>query len=233
LPRYQPVTIRAAEKIILKEKRPPVFFFDRASPGAVFLAESYANAGSLIVFEPSGQAEPKLQEKALRIAHICKYSGDQFSGLYPGRAIRPLVEIQTMGGEGLRFRTSLAKYGGEWRSVAALPLDIVKDSAGAGDWLSAGLISLLGREGLAGLQAVSKEAFVRALSFGQSLAAWNCQFEGARGGMYSVSKNRFQEAIRSLMAGESVITQANPRLCSTRRRNFRCPRSTCRIELRA
>jgi fructokinase len=233
LPRYRPVTVRTANKVILKEKNPSVFFFDRASPGAICLAQRYSDVGSLIVFEPSGHADQKLQSKALSLAHICKYSREQFDSLYSGRTQRPLLEIQTLGSEGLRYRTSLATGSGEWRSVAALLLDNTEDSAGAGDWLSAGIIFQLGQKGLPGFQRTSPEALKHAFDFGQSLAAWNCQFEGARGGMYSVSEAEFHKEIRCLMAGEAIRTQTSVELHLPRIRSFRCSRSTCRTQGRS
>ena len=233
LPRYRPVTVRTASKVILKEKNPSVFFFDRASPGAIYLAQSYSDMGSLIVFEPSGHADEKLQKKALALAHICKYSREQFDSLYSGSVPRVLLEIQTMGSEGLRYRTSLANCSGEWRSVAGVSLAKMADSAGAGDWLSAGIIFQLGRQGLSGFQMTSLEFLRHAFNFGQSLAAWNCQFEGARGGMYSVNEAEFQQEIRRLMAGEHVRTQGSAELLPSRMRGFRCSRAICRTERRS
>src|SRR5262249_30754920 len=68
LPRYRPVTVRTLSKVVKREKKPSVFFFDRASPGAIFLARTYFEAGSLIVFEPSGHADEKLQRAAFELA---------------------------------------------------------------------------------------------------------------------------------------------------------------------
>lgn len=232
LPRYRPVTVRAAKNVILKERNPSVFFFDRASPGAIFLAQTYSAAGSLIVFEPSGHADEKLQRKALRLAHICKYSREQFKSLYSGSGTRPLLEIQTMGGDGLRYRTNFTGYNGEWQNAAAFALEKMKDSAGAGDWLSAGLIFQLGQRGLTDFRATSPEGLTRAFNFGQALAAWNCQFEGARGGMYSLSDTQFRQEIRRLMAGENVSKKPSAELLSPRIRNFLCSRSTCRVRPR-
>lgn len=43
-----------------------------------------------------------------------------------------------------------------------------------------------------------------ALRFGQALAAWNCGFEGARGGMYNVDKKQFESGVRQIMAGNGT-----------------------------
>jgi fructokinase len=232
LPRYRPVTVRTANKVVLREKNPSVFFFDRASPGAIFLAKAYSEAGSLIVFEPSGHADEKLQKAALELAHICKYSREQFDGQPFGRGTKPLLEIQTMGGDGLRYRTSLADNNWDWRKIPAVTLDQMKDSAGAGDWLSAGLIFHVGQKGVAGFKASSSEELVDALRFGQALAAWNCQFEGARGGMYSVTKEQHQREVLRLMAGENVNKNLTAEVFSLQTRGFHCARATCRSQHR-
>lgn len=64
-------------------------------------------------------------------------------------------------------------------------------SSGCGDWTTAGLISKVCREGIGGFKAKSTNDIVQGLQYGQLLAAWNCQFEGARGGMYRVHPANF------------------------------------------
>ncbi|MFN8333455.1 MAG: hypothetical protein U0T81_19955, partial [Saprospiraceae bacterium] len=43
------------------------------------------------------------------------------------------------------------------------------------------------------------------IRFGQALAAWNCQFEGARGGMYTVSKKQFQQQVNEILTGSGKV----------------------------
>ena len=45
----------------------------------------------------------------------------------------------------------------------------------------------------------------KALRYGQALAAWNCAFEGARGGMYLVEPREFQNQIEAIMNGRPVL----------------------------
>jgi len=205
-----------------------VFFFDRASPGAIFLAEEFKKSGSLIVFEPSGKADERLQRKALSLAHICKYSTEQFLDLYRNNRERPLLEVQTLGSKGLRFRQNVPGESGAWERLDALRVGQVKDSAGAGDWLTAGLIFRLGQRGHDGFLATSRKEITDALKLGQALAAWNCQFEGARGGMYSVSAKHFRESIERLMTGKNVAAEPLSLRPVSRRKSFRCSHSTCR-----
>jgi fructokinase len=174
----------------------------------------------MVVFEPSSIGEPRLFQEALALAHILKYSHERVGQLREvesavgswrhcvgaGSAARrdlPLLEIETLSEEGLRYRSKLlscASHG--WERLHAYTVDHVKDAAGAGDWCTAGIIHRLGQKGLQGLQHVTSVQLLDALCFGQALAAWNCGFEGARGGMYSVDKETFRCDIEQIMSGK-------------------------------
>jgi fructokinase len=230
LPRYQPVTIDATKQVLQRVASTSVFFFDRASRGALLLAKSYAAAGALIVYEPSGQASDELFQEALELAHICKYSVEQFASFRWKRNARPLLEVQTMGDEGVRYRSSLSTTSDEnWEFIPASLVGLVKDAAGAGDWFSAGLIYVMGQESLAGFKTTSQVVVQSAISFAKTLAAWNCQYEGARGGMYAVSKAEFWKEIRHLLSGEKSSFGAHRKMRSARLTNFRCPVASCRV----
>ena len=60
------------------------------------------------------------------------------------------------------------------------------------------LVPALGQEGLRRAGALGVRT---ALRYGQALAAWNCGFEGARGGMYPVSRQAFRSQITDLLNG--------------------------------
>ena len=48
---------------------------------------------------------------------------------------------------------------------------------------------------------LAQRELTQALHYGQALAAWNCGFEGARGGMYASTRNAFQKQIAKLLEG--------------------------------
>jgi fructokinase len=139
----------------------------------------------------------------------------------------PLLTIETFGEEGLRYRSKVPLCEvNDWKWLNAYVVDEVKDAAGAGDWCTAGIVYRLGQQGLRGLQQVRATQLLDALCFGQALAAWNCGFEGARGGMYSVTKKVFRCDIERIMAGKgpnrSLLEHSN----SAEKEVFRtiCPR---------
>lgn len=230
LPRYQPVTADAAKRALSRLPRTSVFFFDRASRGALLLAKAYADKGALVMFEPSGNSNPSQLKEALSLAHICKYSVERFQSFRWSMNQRPLVEIQTLGEAGVRYRTHLAgSHDNEWRTDSALPIGQIRDAAGAGDWFSAGLIHRLGQEALAGFQVTQEGKLKAALHFARALAAWNCQFEGARGGMYVVAAASFRQQVLNLLAGQALATHFPIHQRANRLSQFHCPIPTCRV----
>ena len=121
-----------------------------------------------------------------------------------------LLEVRTLGRGGLRFRTTLDSSQKRWRNLEAIQPLRVKDTAGCGDWLSGGLINSLCRDGLGALKECTFDQVLGALAFGQGLAAWNCGFVGARGGMYSVPEADFARLVRRLQVGKPCYV-ARPR----------------------
>jgi fructokinase len=94
---------------------------------------------------------------------------------------------------------------GTWVESKAIPVDDLKDAAGSGDWCTAGLLSKVATKGYAGFSNANDEQIGEAIRFGQALAAWNCRFEGARGGMYAVSTEQFHEQIDKILSGSSKV----------------------------
>ena len=96
-----------------------------------------------------------------------------------------------------------------------VPLKVPRDSdaAGSGDWCTAGVLHKLARGGLAGFRRVNPGRLREALRYGQALAAWNCSYESARGGMYEASRPQFDRQIRALLSGKTfriAIDKADP-----------------------
>ena len=170
-PRHQPPT-RVDAQTLMAKASPAVFYFDRVSPASIVLAGHYRSKGTMVVFEPNSIRDEKLFERALKVTTILKYSEERMSSYIQDLdECKVKVQVETMGGEGLRFRT----VGSKWQELGAIPTTQLVDSAGSGDWVTAGLIdSLHGKP----LQAADVR---NSLRFGQALASLNCRFVGARG----------------------------------------------------
>jgi fructokinase len=204
-PGYKPVLATTAEEIAEKINRVDAFVFDRVSRGALILANRCAAKGGVVVFEPCGVSHPGLFQEACSIAHVVKYSHERLeeipSEIDHSPALR--LQIETLGEQGLRYRWRRSKRGfHDWVSLDALTAVHLADSAGAGDWTTAGIISRAAIGGLATFDALKPTDIQNAIRYGQALGAWACGFEGARGGMYAVGKKAFLSQIKHILEGE-------------------------------
>ena len=203
LPPFKAVTVKVVENIRPALADVSVFFLDRLSRATLTLAAEASARGALVVFEPSGRATDKLMGEAVALAHVVKYADDRLAGI-PGimeGGPSVLVEVRTLGERGLMYRHRLGRGVSNWMHLAAVPAPRLADTCGSGDWCTAGLIAEAAVGGRKGLCHVGAGGVRAALRYGQALAAWNCGFEGARGGMYSVSREAFDGQITSLRNG--------------------------------
>ncbi|QTG17319.1 carbohydrate kinase (plasmid) [Agrobacterium tumefaciens] len=207
LPSYRPVTQNAIEEILPALASSSVFFFDRVSRAAINLAKEASRSGAVVVFEPSGKSDEKLFEEALQVAHVVKYSDQRLSGaggpMTDDRAT--LVEIQTLGSQGLRYRHRLTGTPSDWITSAAIAAPRLVDTCGSGDWCTAGFMFAAAANGVDGLVQAGDRGLANALRYGQVLAAWNCGFEGARGGMYALEKGEFERQISAIQSGKPLL----------------------------
>jgi hypothetical protein len=195
LPRYQPVTLTALSEIVSEAAKADVAFIDRFSASAVEFAQQAYAAGALVFFEPSRFTCATELKRILPFTHVFKYSHERLDEPAAELPDSVFLEIQTLGRGGLRFRTRSTKTGRltPWMLLKSVPVETVIDSAGAGDWLSAGLIHLLCSRGVR--KAAAEAETVAALSKAQQLAAWSCTFLGARGAMYHAPIDKISEIL--------------------------------------
>lgn len=196
LPSYKPCLSKTVPDIVEKSIIPTVFYFDRINRASINLAKEYKAKGAIIFFEPSSMKDLKGFEECLPLADVVKFSHDRISG-YEDRYTtgQCFLEVQTLGNAGLKFRT---KSSNKWLNLSGYTIDNVIDSAGAGDWCTAGIIINLFSSGVK-LKSISKEDIDKALQFGQALSALNCTFEGARGLMYNIRREELILSIKQIL----------------------------------
>ena len=224
LPQFKAITVDSVEKVKKALAEASVFFMDRLSRGSLALAADASARGALVVFEPSSKATDRLMAEALALAHIVKYADHRLSNLpgVMGSDSAVLLEVQTLGHQGLRYRHRLGRGTSRWMRLNAIPAPQLADSCGAGDWCTAGLLAKAAAGGQEGFRRVGARGIRSALRYGQALAAWNCGFEGARGGMYAVSREVFTSQISGLLNGRRDSI-ANPPVDSTPTQAVTCP----------
>jgi len=203
MPGYRPLLLGDVDQISKSLPEHNLFFFDRVSPGNLQLARRSRAQGALVFFEPSGIGDEEMFVECVRVAHVLKYSHERLSDLdAPLKGSTVELEIETQGERGLRFRTRKGARIGAWHSLAALEAPSVVDTAGSGDWCTAGLMERIGshRNAVAALGDI--EEIKEALRFGQALAALNCGYEGARGLMYVATRSAVLKTVEKLLADE-------------------------------
>lgn len=168
---HRPATREQADEAA--DSSPEVLFVDRASKASLDLMGKVKQRGGIVMFEPNGPGRRGLTAEAIALADILKVSEDRIPALGSLLSDTPgtQVQVRTRGGRGLEFRVGR----GPWHSRRARPARVI-DSAGAGDWVTAGLLAHLIDE-----PRLTHRNISDGLNLGQALAALSCAFIGARG----------------------------------------------------
>ena len=222
LPHQKPFRLDSLKRI--EGEIPPanVFYFDRATPSSLQIARHQKQLGALVVFEPPKILDDKNFRECLEISDIFKHCYD--SELNDFLHASPLLEIQTRGESGLRYRTRMLSQS-DWTSLPAFDVGGLVDAAGSGDWLTAGLIHALRHNNT--WRDSTEEDLQGALDFGQCLAALNCLYSGARGLMYHIPSTRLDILVSKIMSGHTAKQALDGIQSRTRHRNGLSPK--CRI----
>jgi len=166
--KHRPSEASYATTIVKQIPAPDVFFFDRVSLFTIELARRWKEAGTLVFFEPAGLGRPALFERAVGIADVVKYSSERAPAFADQLPSATTTLIETLGERGARVRVD-----GTWSLVPGNRIGQLVDSAGAGDWTSAGVI-----DALVNVQGGSD--WTTAIAVGQRLGADACGWEGVR-----------------------------------------------------
>ncbi len=212
LPPFRAITVSAVERIKPALADASVFFLDRLSRANLDLAAEASARGAVVVFEPSGRATDKLMAEGLALAHVVKYADDRLAGFHEAmdEGSASLLEVRTLGERGLRYRHRLRGGISDWMHLKAVSAPRLADACGSGDWCTAGFIAKAAVDGQRGLRRAGARGVRAALQYGQVLAAWNCCFEGARGGMYAVTRDAFETQIADLQDGRLEPIEEKP-----------------------
>lgn len=204
-PGFQPVPAKSVDSVLEAVMAADIIFIDRASKSSLLLAEETAKAGGVVFFEPASFDHSKSSIALLEIANIVKYSHDRIDELPQIGSKSRLLEIQTLGRGGLRFKLRGDR---KWQNMEAESIEQLVDASGSGDWLTAGfLYGLYGRKSHRRKDPTKDptvDQIVSSLALGQKLAAWNCSYRGARGGMYTSERTKIASIIAECPSGSTA-----------------------------
>lgn len=182
LPKEAVVSKRRAEAEIQSIDQFDALFFDRATPSTVRLAEAARETGLLVMFEPPSVPRTDNAECAAALSDIVKISLKP--GQCPGQW-RPAKEshtqfiVETLGAQGVRVRSRLAQGWSTPQECPAIPQQVIRDTAGAGDWLTAGILYSL----LQARDGVNASRLDQSIKYGQRLSAISLAFDGPQGAL--------------------------------------------------
>jgi len=155
-------------------------FIDHATPMGAALAEAGAAAGAVVVVEPQVMGDRQSMARLMQTVHVLKYARQWAWRTAGARQLaQPMIEVETLGSEGLRYRLEA----GQWYDLPVPVADRVVDTVGAGDWLTTGLIHNVCMDGVDGLPQEPIGSLRTGLEAGQALSLRTLTHRGARGGM--------------------------------------------------
>lgn len=172
--KHRPSPVSHASELLSQLSHPDVFMFDRTSLFTLELATEWSKQGTLIVFEPAALGRPSLFDRAADVADVIKFSTDRSVDFEERLAAVDASLIRTLGRYGAEYR---ARGQSEWARMPAPSVAQVVDTAGAGDWTTAGFLdTAVNSSGKWGSKNVLEEAVAR----GQEFGARACTWEGVR-----------------------------------------------------
>ncbi|MBR5511153.1 MAG: hypothetical protein IKU50_03005 [Bacteroidaceae bacterium] len=156
---------------------PDIFFFDAAEAGLRYLAAELRKRGTLVYFEPEGDADKKKFLKAVEVSDIIKFSHEKvgdlsFVGKHPDKLF-----IRTLGAEGLEFSLG----GQEWTKVDSVPNENVVDWEGAGDWTTSQFIACLCEREILSNERMNVENIRECLQIACATASRSVSYLGSKG----------------------------------------------------
>lgn len=177
LPRYCSVDKFEVEEAKTALGACAVFYTDRLGDSIFSAMKTAADSGAIVFFEPSEIEDDVLFDRAIALCSIVKYSGERLSARAFDRKLKDdAIEVVTYGADGLEVRQS-----GQRAWCAAIEAPLVRDTCGAGDMVSVGIIDWMLANHRRGTTEPPLQELLAGVVAGQRLAAINCAYPGARG----------------------------------------------------
>lgn len=192
------VSMKQAEVVSSNIGEFDVYYFDRATRSTVHLAEAAREAGLIVIFEPTSIPRTSLALRAASLSDIVKFAKRRrrcATDWRPAVGSSTRLMLETLGDQGVQLWPWLEDDWGEVVAMPAVEPKWICDTAGAGDWLTAGvLIHQLMFRGALAIESVEESVAV-----GQRLSALSLEFSGPSG----VLVNAGPEAIEEIFHGIS------------------------------
>lgn len=205
LPSFKPVLVKSIEDLFSRKSYCDFFYLDRISRSSIELAKLYKKNGAIIIFEPSSLKTEKesLLDEIVSFVDIIKFSNERipyFESIFKGKRIP--IEIETLGKDGINYRINLENNNSKWTHIPSFNVSHIIDTAGAGDWCTAGIIKSIIDFKIKGINQIDSTMLKEFLMYGQALGALSCQFKGPRGLMYHIDNEALNYLVEELTLDE-------------------------------
>ena len=193
LPKQSVVSKRVADSVAKNINQFDAYFFDRVTSATISLARAAHEAGLIVMFEPPSIPRTSRAKIAAALSDIVKISrraGHKARdwGLCPNGSTKFIIE--TLGSEGTRFQQLSPRGAGEWVHLPAFTPTLIKDTAGAGDWLTAGLLADL----LLRPHELTEDSVRDLIKYGQRLSAISISYDGPNGALTALGATNIKRA---------------------------------------
>ena len=193
LPTQSVVSKRVADSLARNIDQFHAYFFDRVTAATISLAKAAHEAGLIVMFEPPSIPRTRQAKIAAALSDIVKISRKatnkaQDWGLCSNGSTQFIIE--TLGSEGTRFQQLLPGGAGEWVHLPASTPTSIRDTAGAGDWLTAGLLAEL----LLARHELNEDSVTDLIKYGQKLSAVSIAYDGPNGALTNLGAANMKHA---------------------------------------
>jgi sugar/nucleoside kinase (ribokinase family) len=191
-----------------------VLFFDRVSEGVKRAVEIARLNNSWVFYEPNACRFYKQLLSVAMSVDILKYSEDRISPTYSNMLKNDLetsttkLIIITLGNKGIKYccKSKINKFG-EWKYIKANNIENIKDTCGAGDWLTAAFLYYYLPSHLYVDYMIENEV-EGALVQAQHMAAFACGFIGAQEIFHNnMIMNQFNTAFNKQLVYNEIKAQ--------------------------
>lgn len=164
-----------------------VFFADRVSNGIKEIAKEFNKNGAKVFYEPNSGRNIKALVEMARLSNVLKFSTDRISMSLADSILLQCqdsmleVVIATHGKKGLSFcyKMDNGRFS-DWIEGAYIDFNGIKDTSGAGDWLTAGFLHYWSQEKF----KLSKRMIYNSLKQSLRLSEIASMAKGAQGVFY-------------------------------------------------
>ncbi len=201
------ISNKESNEVIKEIKDYDIFFTDRVSDGIKNIAKEFYHNNAKVVYEPNSGRNVKSLIGMAQISNVLKFSTDRISISLADNILNQCQDgslelvIATCGKDGLLF--CYKKDNGNfsnWITGPYVEFKRMKDTSGAGDWLTAGFLHYWNQIGF----NLSEPSIYSALKQSLKLSAIASMTEGAQGVFYDeavfdILKKEYNIKLRSLL----------------------------------